>query len=401
MPDFHYVARDASGSATTGTITAPTQREAVAQITGRKLFPVEVKEEKGAGQRIPGSGRIAPQLLAVTYGQLAGLLRSGVPLLRSLEVLRGLTSNARLSEVLADVYQRVEDGASLADAMARHPRVFRHMAVNVVRAGGEGGFLEDALDRVATFTEQQEDLKARTIGAVAYPIFLAVVGTIVVTGVIVFIVPQCEDLFTRLREKDELPFLTDLLLALSDSIRRWGLWVVVGVVALFFVLRDRLASEPAQLWLDRMRLRVPLAGKIYESLAVARFCRILGTLLTNGVPILKSLDISRQSAGNRVLAQAVADASDNVTAGESLAKPLAESGHFPGDIVEMIAVAEESNSLERVLVDIADTLERRTQRRLDLFVRLLEPIMLLVLAVVILMVVIAILLPILKMSSTL
>jgi len=212
-------------------------------------------------------------------------------------------------------------------------------------------------------------------------------------------VPQCEEMFNALREKGELPALTDALLGFSAVVRRWGPWMLVGMCLLLLMFRSTMMSEPMQTRFDYWRLRIPVAGKIYESLAVARFCRVLGTLLKNGVPILKSLDISRQSAGNRVLSQAVADASLHVTAGQSLAKPLEQSGHFPRETVEMIAVAEESNSLEKVLTDIADQLERRTYRRLDLLVRLLEPIMLLVMAVLILVLVLALLLPILKMGS--
>jgi type II secretory pathway component PulF len=398
MPDFQYIARDTTGKQTDGVIAAPSQRDAAALLVARSLYPVTVKEDKPTRTSWFG-GRVSSQTLATLYGQLASLLRSGVPLLRSLQILRDLSSNRRLSEVLTDVYQRVEDGASLAEAMARHPQVFRSMAVNIVRAGGEGGFLEDSLDRVALFTEQEEDLKARTMGALAYPMFLAVVGVGVLVGLLVFVVPQCEVMFDDLRKKGELPALTDSLLYVSSLVRQWGLWFVGGLVALFFLLRPWFESEEVQTSLDRIRLKLPLFGKVFESLAVARFCRILGTLLKNGVPILKSLDISRQSAGNRILSQAVSDASQNVTAGQSLAKPLAASGHFPRETVEMISVAEESNTLEKVLVDIADNLERRTQRRLDVLVRLLEPMMLLVMAILILVMVVALLMPILKMGS--
>ncbi|MDA0657839.1 MAG: type II secretion system F family protein [Planctomycetota bacterium] len=398
MPDFQYIARDATGRQSAGVIAAPSSREAASMLAARALFPVSLAEDQGPKQSL-WQRRISPQALATLYAQLAGLLRSGVPLLRSLNLLREMSSNSRLSEVLSDVYQRVEDGASLAEAMDRHRFVFRSMAINIVRAGGEGGFLEDALERVALFTEQEEDLKGRALGAVAYPIFLAVVGTAVLVGLLLFVVPQCEVMFGVMREKGELPVMTDWLLATSSVVRQWGHWLVLSLVVLFFFFRQQLMSEENQLRLDYLRLRLPLAGKIYESLAVARFCRILGTLLKNGVPLLKSLDISRQSAGNRVLSQAVADASINVTAGQSLAKPLAQSGHFPRESVEMIAVAEESNTLEKVLIDIADSLERRTYRRLDLLVRLLEPLMLLVMAGLILTMVLALLLPILKMGS--
>jgi general secretion pathway protein F/type IV pilus assembly protein PilC len=288
----------------------------------------------------------------------------------------------------------------MADAMQRYPRVFSEMAVNMTRAGAEGGFLEDALERVAHFTEQQEDLKSRTIGALAYPVFLGGIGSLIVAALIVFFVPKFGELFETLRERGELPVLTDWLLWLSDTLNRWWWLLLIGIVGSYLVLMERLRSDEGRRTADYWKMKLPLVGNIFQSLAVARFCRVLGTLLNNGVPILKSLGISREAAGNRMLSEAIEEASENISSGASLAKPLASSGYFPKTVVEMIAVAEESNTLDKVLVEIADGLEKRTSRRLDLVVRLLEPLMLLVLAGAVLFVVIALLLPVIKMSST-
>jgi type II secretory pathway component PulF len=226
------------------------------------------------------------------------------------------------------------------------------------------------------------------------------VGSSVVSALIVFFVPKFAVIFERLRERGELPAVTEWLLWTSDMVRTYGLFFLIGAVVVFVVMRTRLATESGRRFLDLVKLRLPMLGSIFQSLAVARFCRVLGTLLTNGVPILKSLEISREAAGNRILSEAIAQASENISSGESLARPLAASGHFPVSVVEMISVAEESNTLDRVLVDVADSLEKRTSRRLDLAVRLLEPLMLLFLAGIVLMVVIALLLPVIKMSST-
>ena len=400
MPDFQYTARDLNGQLVSGAIAAATEREAIAQITGRSLFPVSVTSATGKKTRKSGR-RIKGQLLATTYSQMSSLLRSGVPLLRTLALLKEQSSNVRLAEILDDVHTRVEDGATLAEAMERHEAVFRPVTVSMVRAGSEGGFLEDALDRVAAFTEEQEDLKSQTLGALAYPIFLAIFGVLVVSGLLVFFVPSFEEMFGRLRERGQLPWITDALLAASNLANRYGLFVILGLIVLFFAIKRQLATENGRLWFDRFRIRLPGIGPIFRSLAVARLCRVLGTLLTNGVPILRSLEISQQAAGNAVLADVLVEAGENVSAGEKLAPPLARSEHFPAEIVEMISVAEEANTLETVLVDIADRLERRTARRLDLFVRLLEPALLLCLAVVVMIVVLALLLPIMKMSSTL
>ncbi|MEX2120974.1 MAG: type II secretion system F family protein [Pirellulales bacterium] len=399
MPDFAYTARDASGRRIAGTLTAPSQHEALSTLGQRALFPVSVEAERSASRTWRGR-RIKPQLMATTYAQLGDLLGSGVPLLRSLEVLQRQTSHPGLAEVLGQVKAQVEDGSPLSEAMLRHPRAFSEMATNMVRAGGEGGFLEEALQRVAEFTEKQEDLKGRTVGALAYPIFLAMVGTIVVTVLVVFFVPKFAELFSQLREQGELPLVTELLLWTSDTLRRWGLLILALLVVGALYLRSRLGTEEGRVWRDRWKTRLPGAGPIILNLAVARFCRVLGTLLRNGVPIIKSLEISSEATGNRLLGQSVLEAAHNISAGQSLAAPLGASGQFPASVVEMIAVAEESNTLDAVLVNIADGLERRTWRQLDLFVRLLEPVMLLILAGAVLVVVIALLLPVIKMSST-
>jgi general secretion pathway protein F/type IV pilus assembly protein PilC len=399
MPDFAYIARDLKGQKVTGTLAAQTEREAISVLTQRALFPVEVKADKG-GMTQSSTKRVSGQTMAGIYGQMSSLLRSGVSLLRSLAVLRDQSSNPTLKFVLGDVHSRVEEGSTLADAMVRYPRVFNEISVNMVRAGAEGGFLEDALDRIAQFTEQQEELKSRTVGALAYPVILATIGSLVVSVLVIFFVPMFAEIFQQLRERGELPMMTEVLLWVSDTLRGYGIIIVACMAGAFVLLRAKLQTEEGRRWLDAWKLRLPLAGPIMRSLAVARFCRVLGTMLKNGVPILKSLEISREATGNRLLSQAIADASENITAGQSLAQPLAASKHFPTTVVEMIAVAEESNSLDRVLVEVADSLESRTVRQLDLMVRLLEPLMLLALAGVVLCVVIALLLPIIKMSQT-
>ncbi|MFO0871599.1 MAG: type II secretion system F family protein [Pirellulales bacterium] len=400
MPEFAYVARNQQGVKVTGTVSAASEREVLAILTGQALFPLTVGAAKAAGVSFLRSKKVRGQVMAVVYAQLAALLRSGVPLLRSLAVLKEQSSVPVLKEILDDVYSKVESGSTLAEAIGRHPGAFGEMAVNMVRAGGEGGFLEDALERVAQFTEQQEDLKGRTLGALAYPIFLATVGSLVVAGLMIFFVPKFASLFDNLRERGELPAATEVLLWVSDTMRAWWWIVALGATVFYLWLRNWLQTTPGRYWSDRLRLKTPVVGSIYQALAVSRFCRVLGTLLHNGVPILKSLEISREATGNKLLSAAIGKASENISAGQSLAEPLAASGYFPKAVVEMIAVAEESNSLDKVLVDIADGLEKRTFRRLDLVVRLLEPLMLLLLAIIVLLVVIALLLPVVKMSST-
>jgi general secretion pathway protein F/type IV pilus assembly protein PilC len=363
------------------------------------LFPVRISQDESAAQSRWGK-KVKSRHLTTLFAQLADLLHSGVPLLRSLELLERQTSLPALKETLREIRVDVAEGTSLADAMGKHPRAFNELTVSMVRAGQEGGFLEDVLKRIAAFTEQQEDLKSKVVGALAYPVFLAVVGFIVLNVLVVFFVPRFEPIFKKLDEQGQLPALTTGLMAFSRTLQSYGVLIVIGIGIAFWLFRRWARSESGRFATDRWRLALPTVGTLYRNLALARFTRILGTLLHNGIPILQSLRIAKDSTGNRVLAQAIDQSADNVTAGEKLATPLAANPYFPRDLVEMIAVAEESNTLETVLVQIADGLEKRTSRQLELFVRLLEPVMLLVMASVTLVVVMGLLLPVFKMGST-
>ncbi len=398
MPEFAYTARDLSGQKKTGVLTANSQHEALVQLDTMALMPVEITTANSAAA-VRGK-KVSGQVMANAYNQLSSLLRSGVPLLRALTVMSQQATKPALKVVLEEVKTKVEDGEPLPDVMARYPRVFNNMAVNMVRAGTEGGFLEDALERVATFTEQQEDLKGRAAGALAYPIFLACVGTAVVSVLVIFFVPKFEPLFAGLREQGQLPFATDLLLGFSAFLQSYWFVPIVGIVFSLFAAVAFLNTERGQYTLDYVKIKVPMFGKIFLNLAVARFCRVLGTLLQNGVPILRSLDISREAAGNQILSHSIEKASENITAGEKLATPLSSSGHFPNQVVEMISVAEESNTLDKVMVQISDSLEKTTFRRLDMMVRLLEPLMLLLMAGIVFFIVLALMVPLLNSAGT-
>lgn len=381
-------------------MSAATERDVINMLTGKSLFPVSVKAEKRTVSLSFG-GKVSDQKIAVFYEQLASLLSNGVPLIRSLNVLRDQSSVPPIKVALDDVIAKVEEGEPIGDAFARHPNVFSEIAVNMARAGTEGGFLEDALERVAKFTQEQDELKSRTIGALVYPAVLAVVGTIVVSVLLVFFVPKFGEMFDQLREKNELPWPTDVLLNFSDTVRKYGVFILVALAGIYFFVRIQLRSEGGRRFADSLKLKTPMFGPIYRSLAISRFCRVLGTLMKNGVPILKALDISSASAGNRILCDSIKKATDNISSGEALSAPLAQSGHFPRNVTEMISVAEESNTLDSVLVNIAEGMEKQTLRRLDLMVKLVEPLMLLIMATIVLFVVVALLLPVMKMGQVL
>jgi general secretion pathway protein F/type IV pilus assembly protein PilC len=399
MPEFTYEAMAGSGARSQGVLTANSEREAMSMLDARGLFPVRIAAKAAPTGTFGSRKKVKKSLLATTYSQLADLLHSGVPLLRSLEILERQSSQPALSAVLREVRARVADGSGLAQAMAQHPRVFDELVVSMVRAGQEGGFLEDVLKRIADFTEHQEDLKAKVTGAMAYPVFLAVVGFLVLNVLVIFFVPRFEPIFKKLEDKGEMPGLTLALVGVSHFLRNYGLFVVVAAVVGWIVWARWTKTPSGRLFMDGLWLKIPMAGKIALNLAISRFTRILGTMLHNGIPILQALRIAKDSTGNKVLALAIDKSAENIKAGDSLASPLGASKHFPRDIVEMVSVGEESNNLEKVLIDISEGLEKRTNRQLELFVRLLEPLMLMVMAAITLLVVAGLLLPVFKMSS--
>lgn len=400
MPDFDYLARETSGRQVTGTLSAASEQDALSTLAGRSLFPIRVSVSAASQkQAAAGARRVAGRHLTVFYNQLADLLKSGVPLLRSLQLLEDQSSNPSLKFVIQDVREQVADGTRLNDAMRRHPKSFNYLTVSMVKAGEEGGFLEEVLARIAAFNDHQEELKGRVTGAMVYPLFLMTVGSVIVTVMMVWFVPNFAAIFDRMKSAGTLPWATTMLLSISDTLQKWWLFIIVGLVAAIAGLVTWMQTEEGSRTLDRVKLKVPGLGPILQNLAVARFCRMLGTLLRNGVPILQSLRIAKDASGNVVLSEAIGNAADNVSSGQSLAVPLRASGQFSRELVEMIAVGEEANNLENVLINVADNLEKRTSRRIDMVVRLLEPMLLLVMAAIVTFVIAALLLPVLNMSS--
>lgn len=404
MPEFSYTARNLTGEDVVGQIAAASRREALRVLSERSLFPLKIADAAPAKanwqEKFKLGSRVKSDVLASNLSQLADLLQNGVPLLSALQVLSEQATHAGFAKVLADVRDRVVEGTPLDQAFARHPDVFGELAVSMVRAGSEGAFLEDALKRTADFLELQEELKSRVTGAMAYPAFLAIAGFVVTVVLVVFFVPKFAELFAQLERQGGLPTATVALLWISDTLGKYGILMAAGSAGLVAFLRTKARTPQGRLFVDRLKLRIPVVGSIFLGSATSRFCRVLGTLLRNGVPLLRALEISRDSTGNHVLSEAIRESAENVTSGDTLSKPLARCGLLAPPVMAMIRVAEESNNLENVLINIADGIDRKTSRQLDIMVRLVEPIMLMVMGVVIMFVLVALLMPVFDMSST-
>ena len=396
MPTFSYRAIGEDGAAVTGALTAENYQVALRMLEEKALTPVNVTEGVVGGKSVWGrKRRVKLRYLTAFYSQLSDLLGAGVPMLRALDVLARQDSNPVLTDIIKDVREEVSGGAALADAMEKHPNAFSELHSSMVRAGERGGFLEEVLTRLAGFAERQDELRNKLLGSMIYPAVLLFVGAVVVIFLMTFVVPKLRN---QLRAEN-LNFLSIAVFGICDLLLIYYPYLIVGTLAAIFGVTSLFKTEWGQTAADRLRLKAPVFGKVYTIVAVCRFCRILGTMLHNGVPILQSLKISKDSAGNSILAAEIERAAESVRKGESLSKPLGESGLFPIDTLDMIAVAEESNTLEKVLIQIADTNEARTARQIDLAVRLLEPMLLVGMAAVVLCIALALLLPILTMSS--
>ena len=403
MPTFAYTAKNLEGRDVRGELTVASRRDALTLLSQRSLFPIELVDNDSRPKPLERLKRVrvSGEQISTALSQLSDLLRNGVPLLESLRLLAEQSSSPAMCDVMKQVHDQIAEGEALDQAVARHPNVFSELTVSMIRAGSEGGFLEEALSRVASFLELQEELKSRVKGAMVYPVILMVVGTIVTLGLIIFFVPKFESLFARLESRGEgLPLATVILLSTSHFLLTYGVLMLVPLAGAVYGAMHFLKTSRGREWADRNKLKLPLAGKIFHDTAVSRFCRVLGTLLKNGVPILKALHISSGSVGNKMLSQAILAAAEQISAGQTLSAPLADSGMIPASTMAMIRIAEESNSLDNVLVGIADSIDVRIEKQLTLMVRFIEPIMLITIDVAILLIMVALLLPVIEASTT-
>ncbi|MCA9284756.1 MAG: type II secretion system F family protein [Phycisphaerales bacterium] len=395
MPTFAYIARDPAGERVVGQLDCPNQQAALAELQTKGLAPVRLN---AVATRVRRRRAISTRRLASAYGQLADLLRAGVPLLRALRLLGGSRADPRLAAVMTAVADAIADGDRLADAMAQHPDVFPPVQVAMVRAGERGAFLDQVLERLAVFIAHQAEMRSKVIGNLIYPVILLVAGVSIVVAAMIFFVPRFKGFIDK---GMELPLPTRLLLGTSDLLVNHWLLVLVALGFLAGGMVWLWRHPPVRRQLAVWQLRIPLVGTLVRSLCAARFSRVLGTMLGNGIPMLQAMRIARDAAGHALLEDAVDEATDAMRAGESLAGPLGSSGFLDAGVIEMIAVGESANNLPAVLVAVADTLEKRIDQMLALVIRLMEPLLLLILAGVVVFIFIALIVPMMQLSSSL
>lgn len=403
MPEFNYKAKTRAGKDVSGVMTANTKKDALDKLAAQKLFPISVEDAHKNDVDVSKWFKGKPPTSAVSMflNQLAELLENGVPVLTAFQALGKQTPNPALKDVVTDIADQVADGQSVDAAFAAHSKVFDDLTLSVIKAGSEGAFLESALKRTAKFMDDQAELRSKITGAMIYPTVLCVVGVLVVSVLLIAFVPKFEPMFESLVAAGKpLPICTVWLLAFRSFCGKYGLYALGVLFALGVYVRIQASTKSGRRFMDKWKLRLPVFGPVSQASCVSKLCRVLGTLLQNGVPILRALEISSRSTGNMLLQDAVENAVDAVSAGDPLSKPLLESKLIPPNAMTMISIAEESNTLEKVLINLADSLERQLAKKVDIMTRLLEPMMLLILAGAVFYIIIALLLPVFMMTES-
>ncbi|HUW35599.1 MAG TPA: type II secretion system F family protein [Planctomycetota bacterium] len=402
MPVFTYTALDTAGKETTGTVTADGRSAALNQLAGQGLHPVTVEERQDAAKVLSAerlaTGRVSQASLETFTRQLANLLAAGVPLSRALQVLSREASQPAARRQWVAIHDDVVGGTSLGDALARFPRTFPPVYVAMVRAGETGGFLDLVLSQIADFRSREQELKGKVKAALVYPAVLATLATGVLTFLLTYFIPRFSAIFAEFG--GALPGLTRAIVAASNLVVRHGVVVLIAAVLVVLVMRRLLASDTGRRRIEGIILALPAVGSVVARFALVRFCRMLGTLLGAGVPLVPALRVAREAIGNQILADTVTQAVNDVQHGASLARSLAESRQlFPPAVVEMVVVAEESGRLNDELVRIAAAYESELDRRLRMLVALAEPALLFIMAGVVGTVVIGMLLPVFTLQD--
>ena len=405
MPTYQFEAMNAQGQEVRDEVDAANQEEAVQKIRAMNYFPTNLREKGGGrGKRRAAAakkkgktitiGGVSSKNLTLFTRQLSTLQDAGLPILRSLRILYSQQKPGVLKNALSDIIDDVEAGATLSEAMAKHPKCFTRLYVNIVRAGEAGGVLDRILLRLADFMEKSLALKRRVIGAMIYPAVVITVAVGIVAAIMMFIIPKFETIFADFGSK--LPPLTESLIAVSRGVRLY--WYLIPTIPALVWLALKLArmSPAGRYWLDWGKLNVPIVGKIVNRSAVSRFTRTLGTLVASGVPILDALRITRDTLGNEVIAKALTTVHDSIREGESIAAPLKQSGVVDAIVVNMIDVGEETGDLDKMLTKVADNYDEEVDTLVGGLVSALEPVMVVILGVLVGGIVIALFMPLVQ-----
>jgi type IV pilus assembly protein PilC len=423
MPRFNYVALDARGREASGLLEAVSSSAAISQLRQSGYFPTSVIEEaiissdgKEARRRTAAAAsttkprakkgivlfqrrKVKSKVLMIFTRQLATLIDSGLPLLRSLNVLAKQERDKVLKKTIDRLADSVQSGSTFSDALALHPKIFNDLFVNMVKAGEVGGVLELVLNRLSEFQEKAAKIKNKILSAMVYPIIVMTMAVGILCFLLVFIVPRFEVIFHDLLGDKPLPPVTRFVIGFSGFMKEHGLVLLGAVVAIVVIYNFIGRTGKGRLVIDIFKLRMPLFGNLNRKGAISRFARTLGTLVTSGVPILQALNITRETAGNAAIARAIARVHDSVKEGESIVQPLEASKVFPPMVVSMVDVGEETGKLPEMLLKIADVYDDEVDNAVAALTSMLEPIMIVFLAVIVGTIVLALFTPLISIIT--
>lgn len=424
MAKFQYEALDTkTGKSEKGELPANSQAEALARLQEMGLAPTKVEEAKAEPKKGKGKGKakkkagkkgkkgamameinigaaVNDKTLTIFTRQLAQLTSAGLPLLSGLTVLARQEKNQTLKRVLGELAEVIEGGGTFSEGLAQHPKVFNKLFVSMVKAGELGGVLEVVLDRLAQFMEKAMRIKGKVKAAMFYPIAVLVVAVVIMAILLIFVIPKFKDVFGDLTGEDGLPEFTEIVLSISDTVKNNAFGTFTAIFAFFLTLSMLAKTKYGRFVLDKLALFFPIVGPVVEKVAIARFARTLGTLINSGVPILQALNIVKDTSGNTVVAQAVQDVHDSVKEGETIVAPLEASRVFPPMVISMVDVGEKTGDMPQMLEKIADTYDEEVDRAVESMTSLIEPVMIVFLAVIVGSIVIAMFLPLIRMIET-
>lgn len=420
MPNFTYVALDARGQQVTGVIEAATQNEAVGALRQAGYFPksvdVESKASKAKVAKAAAPKSAAPakagfslfkkqtvdgKTLMIFTRQLATLIDAGLPLLRSLTVLAKQEKDVVLQGTITQLAESVQGGSTFSDSLSVHPKIFNKLYVNMVKAGELGGVLELVLLRLAEFQEKAQRIKNKVVAAMFYPLIVLCIAIAILAFLLVFIVPKFQAIFDDMLGGKPLPALTQFVIGASNLVKDNIVLLIGGIIVAVVAYKLAARTEKGTRFMDMVKLRAPLFGDLTRKSAISRFSRTLGTLVTSGVPILQALMITRETAGNTVISEAINKVHDAVKEGESIVAPLEASGVFPPMVISMIDVGEETGQLPEMLLKIAEVYDDEVDNAVQGLTALLEPIMIVLLAVIVGTIVVALFMPLISIISNL
>jgi len=404
MARYAYKAKKGPGKIVEGVIEAETRDKAIAQLIEKGFVPIQVKEEVKGKSKQKIKKRSSFRFLRTVRStdismftqQLTSLVKSKVSLLEAIGILLRQTENKYMKEVLSDVYGELKDGKSLSDALGKYPEYFSPLYINMVRAGEFGGVLESSLTRLDKFREEEEEMRSTVTSALAYPIFIVIVGILTIIILITFAVPRLTVLFEE--SGQALPFVTRTLISVGTTMRNYWYLSVIILTAMFFILKKRGISDKDKIILDRIKLKIPVFGEMIRKASLARFSRSFGVLLGARIPVLQAIRIAILTLENVVFRRALEKVEKSVIDGASLAKSIESSSYFPTFMVNMIAVGEKGGNLENALLEIAHSYEREVRKMIKIVTSLLEPAIILVMGLVVGVIVFGMLLPIFEIN---